>query len=91
MKGSCSPPRATCVKLSGENGRFVGTTIKTCWQGRTFFKGVVVRLAKKPYLQVQYDDGDVCVIHPNKIKSFIVYRPPRVGKQYQADVPAWKL
>ena len=80
------------MKLSEENGRFVGTEVKTLWDEKgTFFKGVVVRLAKKPWLKVQYEDGETCVIHPNETESFIVYRPPRVGKQYQVDVPAWKV
>ena len=88
MIGGCSPPHPSNILLDERNGRFVGTIIKTQWNKTTYFSGTVIKLAKFPYLRVQYDDGKTHVIDPRLTISRISYRPPRIGRMYQADIPA---
>lgn len=88
--GTTTPPQPSCVPLDERNGRFIGTIIKTQWASKTYYRGEVIALATRPHLRVRYDDGRVHIIDPRLTVSHIVYRPPRVGTQYQVALPDYE-
>lgn len=87
-----SSPHPSEMLLSSTNGRFVGTLIKSKWQKNVYYQGTIVSLCKFPYLKVKYDDENCYrIIDPRILKSYIVYRAPRVGSMYQMssqDIPS---
>ena len=82
---SCTPPSPSCICVSVDNVRFVGTIIKSLFEGQ-FYEGEVVELLKPPLMKVKYTTTEI-VLNPSCVISFIVYRPPRVGPEYQACIP----
>ena len=87
-----SPPKEHCSILNHYNGRILGTRIKSEWSNGVYCNGTVVRLVKFPFLMVKYDDdGCEYVIDPEQLYSVIMYRPPRIGKKYQVDIPAFQV
>lgn len=80
-------PGPSCVRLTEDNGRIIGTIVKSRIN-QSYYKAEVVGLVKRPYLRVKYDDGSTNIVHPTSNVSYIVYRPPRIGNKYQVYVPS---
>ena len=74
------------VRLTAYNARQRGTIVSVCL-GDRFVTGGVIGTRKFPRILVLFDDDTIRLINTARRIGVVIYRPPRLGRRYQAVLP----